>query len=204
MGGSPEPEVSEDDSHDEFWQESRITKKAVQDDYRSMMAKGMKLIHGKETRANILKALQSPNPVDAVSNITVALVTRLDQAMRKSGKDVVDEVKAYAANSLMGQILEVGEASGTIQLSDDEKEVAFSDAVNKYMRQEIAAGRIDKGMLAEESGRSIAEMSEEQRAHVDEQMKRIGMNAEAVQKKYGQISVTPQEKQMGGLLDVYA
>jgi hypothetical protein len=30
------------------------------------------------------------------------------------------------------------------------------------------------------------------------------MNAEAVQKKYGQISVTPQEKQMGGLLDVYA
>ena len=178
-----------------YFANSDKTKKAIQNDYRSVLAKGMKLIHGKDTRENLLRAISTDNPVDSVANITVTIMARIGQALRQARKTVSDEVKAIAANNLMGQILEVGEASGTVQLDDDEKELAFSLAINKYMDGEIKAGRMDPKILAEETGRSVANMDEAQRKQIDEQLNRINDTAMASNDKYG---FKPQGQQGGG------
>jgi GH24 family phage-related lysozyme (muramidase) len=189
---------------EDYFNNTGKSKKSLEIDARRFIAKGMKLIHGKDTRENILKALQNQNPVDAVSRITQTVVQRVDQAIRKSGQDIADEIKLVAANNLMGQVLEIGESSGLVSLTPEEKEVAFTDAINSYIKLEIKAGRIDKDTLAEETGRSIANMTPEQRSYVDERLKLTNQNAQAVKKKYGMATqVLPQGMpQQGGLLNV--
>ena len=183
-GMHPDAQSEEFGGVEEYLANSDKSKGAIEREYRAMVAKGTKLIHGKKTRENLLRALQSDNPVEAVSSLTVTIVSRVDQAFRKINKDVSDEVKAIAANNLMGQILEVGEASGTVVLEEDEKELAFSLAINKYMDQEIKAGRIDKDMLAEETGRSVANMDPEQRKTLNSQLERINSTAEKSNERY--------------------
>jgi hypothetical protein len=184
------PDAPKDDAFanvdtEEYFANSEKSKKALEMDYRRFIAKGMKLIHGKDTRENILKSLQIDNPIEAVSNIVTAVINRVDTAIRNSGQRTPDEVKAVAANNLLGQIFEIGEASGTVKLDDDEKELAYSLSIQKYLDLEVKAGRIDPQALAEENGRSISEMNEDQRVQVNDQMERINRTAMAAEDKYG-------------------
>lgn len=177
---------------------SEKSKKAIEHDYRSILAKGMKLIHGRGSRENMLRALSSSNPIDAISNVTVAVISRIDAAMEQAGKKISDEVKVLAANNIMGQIIEVGEASGVVELDDQERELAFSTAINRYLDNEIKAGRIDRKTLSEEAGRSVANMSEDQRQQIHEQLERINQTAESSQSKYGIQSKMPGMLGRGG------
>lgn len=170
---------------EQYFAKAEKSKEAIKNDYRTIVAKGMKLIHKKEARENMLKALSVNNPVESVANVTQHVIARIDKALRSAGRKVSDEVKALAANNIMGQILEVGEASGVVQLDENEKELAFSMAINKYLNAEIKAGRIDPKMLSEETGRSVANMSTEQRSQIDEQLQRINGTAQLVEEKYG-------------------
>jgi GH24 family phage-related lysozyme (muramidase) len=96
------PDAPKDDAFanvdtEEYFANSEKSKKALEMDYRRFIAKGMKLIHGKDTRENILKSLQIDNPIEAVSNIVTAVINRVDTAIRNSGQKTPDEVKAVAA-----------------------------------------------------------------------------------------------------------
>jgi GH24 family phage-related lysozyme (muramidase) len=198
MGGDKKDDAFSSKGKEDYFANSEKSEKAVEADYRTMVAKGMKLIHGKESRQNMLQALNSRNPVDAVANITYNVIARIDAALMKANKTISDEVKAVAANNLMGQILEVGEASGVVNLDDNEKELAFSLAIQKYTDAEIKAGRMNKEMFAEETGRSVANMDESQRRQLHEQLQRIDQTAQATNEKYGMQSMMPGMLGKGG------
>jgi hypothetical protein len=181
-------------SQEYFTNESSRSEKAITDDARKFVAKGSKLIYSNQGTDAIVQALQGPNPVEAIASITLSVVKRVEQAIEQSGAQVEDPVKAVAAASLMGQILEIGEASGVAFLDDGEKEVAFTDMVNRYIQDEINAGRIDREKLAESAGRGVSKMDDEEMSTLDEQLKRIDSNAQLVQQRYSPRAQAPQQQ----------
>lgn len=181
----PEKDLFSGMSSDDYLASSEHGQKKLEESYRGFISKGMKLLHAPAMREKIFKILQNKNPIEAVANVSLGIINKIDQAIGKSGQKVPDEIKLAAANNIMGQVIEVGEASGLVTLDENEKQVAFSQAVNMYLQGEIKAGRIDGEKLAEANGQSVNNMTPEQRGQLDTQLKQINQTAMAAEKKYG-------------------
>ena len=169
---------------EEYFANSQYSKKATVDMYTKYLSKGMKMLHSEQTRDKILDLASSGEPIASAAKAIYVVLNKVDGAMRKSGKEVPDEVKAVAANELLNQLTMVGEASGKVMLSPQEKEAALAEVVNQYIQGEIRAGRIDRNKLAENAGYSVKLMSPNQRKQVDMSMKRIGATAKQSSDKY--------------------
>jgi len=169
---------------DEFFQNASYSKQEFEEMAGQMVAKATKLIHHPSTRKNVVKSLATGNPIENVAKLTTNIMQRIDNAIEKSGREVPDEVRVGVADKIMGQVLEVGEATGFAKLDDAEKTTAFSMAVEGYLNQEIKRGRIDKDALAEAQGAYIKGLSSEERQGLDQQLNLINETAIASNDKY--------------------
>jgi GH24 family phage-related lysozyme (muramidase) len=170
--GTPEDAFSNIDQ-EAYFANSEKSKKALEADYRRFVAKATVLLHTPAVTKNVVKSLSSGSSVEKVGDVTYAVVDKVSEAMRKEGQSIPDEVLAVATSYIMPLVVEIGEASGLEPMPQDEQEAALSHTVNRYINSEVQKGRIDPKKLAEENGRSVQQMSPEQRAQIDEQMKRI-------------------------------
>ena len=111
-----------------------------------------KLIHSPQSRDTVLGRIgkSEKGPLDDISDLTVLLVDRIDQrSVKETGRKVDDAVKIQGANVVTGEIINISEAAGKIpKLSDDEKAVAFSHAVQKYTNRMVEKGDITREELA--------------------------------------------------------
>lgn len=168
----------------------------LQEDLQKFINKGTILVHSEQSRDKIIKMLTTGNPLEAVANTTVMVMQRLDKAARDAGQEVHDYVKLQAAVDLTGQVAEVGAASGTIpQLSEEELQTSLSVGIEKFLKGEIEAGRVDPEGLKAELGRGISQMPPEQQMGLDKQLRTINQTAMQSQGRAIQ-----SEVQRGGLL----
>lgn len=122
-----------------------------------------KLIHSPQSRDSILNRIgvSSRGPIDDISDTVVTLVDRIDQqATKDTGRKVDNAVKIQGANAIAGEVISVAEAAGKIpQMSEEEKAVTYSHAVQKYTKRMVDRGEITNEELARyaQEAKGIAE-----------------------------------------------
>lgn len=110
-----------------------------------------KLIHSPQSRDQILGRIGvgQKGPIDDISDTALLVVDRVESQLAKDlGKPVDDFVKLQGANSVVGDLIAVAEASKKVpKLSEDEKAVAYAHAVQKYTDRMIQRGEITREEL---------------------------------------------------------
>lgn len=116
-----------------------------QQDLDMMVANGMKLIHNEKVSDVIIKRVaDARNPIPAIADATISIVTRLEQSAKKAGKQLSLTTLAYGANYIMGEIIASAEAAGMKKMSDSEKYRAFSLTIGKYLDDAMKTGKMTK------------------------------------------------------------
>jgi hypothetical protein len=94
--------------------------------------------------------------------VSTSILNRIEQEARKDGDSIDNLVKIYGGNMIVGEVINLVEAAGKIRpMSEDEKTVALSKAVQDYTNQMIKDGEITREELKHytNQGLSIAEQS---------------------------------------------
>lgn len=111
-----------------------------------METMAIKLLHSPQSRQTVLQRIgvSDKGPLDDMSDMTVMLVDRIDQEEKKqNGKGLEDNVKILGANAVVGGLIEVAEAAGKVpELSEDERGVVYSHAIQKYLQRMLKRGEI--------------------------------------------------------------
>ena len=132
------------------------------------VSNGMKVIHSPETRDNIVNQLKTgDDPAMALAQTTVNVLNQLDTTSTQAGANVAPETVLQGASPLMEQIMEIGEASGAIQLNEDQVKQAAGMAVSLYIKKGMETGKItmeNMQNLYNSSKEQVAKESKEQPA----------------------------------------
>lgn len=118
-------------------------------DFQQFIAQGMKVLHAPETRDTMLKRLTQGNPIQAIAEVTLTIVQKLEGAAQVS-----DIVKLDGANVIMREVAELAEAAGVKPLSDEEKSTAFSLALEMYVMQGVKSGKMNPEELQQVAGQT--------------------------------------------------
>jgi len=112
------------------------------------ISNGMKLIHSEKTRDNIVEQLKAdPDPSSAVASTTVNILEQMDRSAESAGVKIPNEVRIAGASPIMEQVIEVGQASGALTLSEDQTKEAASMTVSLYLKTAMENGTITMGDL---------------------------------------------------------
>lgn len=113
-------------------------------DAHRLVTRGMELIHSPQTRDAMVQALKdNSNLVQAVADQAKVIIQRVESDARKEGVKLGDISKLMGCKDLVGEIAAVAEVSGAGSLDPDDQDLAFSVAAQDYLKEEIAAGRLD-------------------------------------------------------------
>lgn len=121
-----------------------------QKEFDIFLANGIKMVHTENISDRIISAVaDSKNPVQAIADVTLNIVSRLEQSAEAKGKKLSFIVLAYGANVLMGEIITIAEAAGMKKLTKPEKYQAMSLATGKYLDNAVKTGKMTKEELAQ-------------------------------------------------------
>ena len=148
-------------------------------DYQMYVAKGLEIISSTQTRDSIVTLLKSADPVSALANTLVVVIQKLDMAARSKGTEVADFVKISGAHELINRLNDIMTAAKIASLDKNHIELAFSLAVQDYMRGEIKAGRINPAKLQQQQQMAMQKMKPKQRQEIQESLTRIQATAKA-------------------------
>lgn len=146
-------------------------------DYAQYVAKAIKLIHSPDTREAVLSLLNNNDPVSKVAKAAVVVMQKLDAASRASGMEIGDSVKVLGAAEIVKLIVEFGNAARKFQLDEELVDLALSVAVQDYVKQEMAAGRLDGKKLKVAMEADIRKLPPAKRKEVQQAQYRIAQIA---------------------------
>jgi len=107
------------------------------------VSNGMKIIHSEQTRDSIVQQLKTGgNPAAALAQTTVNVLEKLDTASAQSGATIAPETVLQGSAPIMEQVMEIGEASGSFQISEDQIKEAAGMAVSLYIKKGMETGKI--------------------------------------------------------------
>jgi len=112
------------------------------------VANGTKMIYSEKISDQIIsQVVDAKNPVVAIAEVTLAIISRLEQSAKAAGKNPSYETLIYGGNALMGEVIESAEAAGMKKLTKPERYEALNLAVGKYIDQAIKTGQMTKDEL---------------------------------------------------------
>lgn len=116
--------------------------------FDAYVAQGVRLIHDQKVTDTMLQGIEgSENPVPVIADTTLNLIKRLDAKAAETGIELEIELKAHAANLLMGELITIAESAGMPPLDDEQRYQVFSLAVSKYLKQAVASGEMSEDEL---------------------------------------------------------
>jgi uncharacterized protein YidB (DUF937 family) len=178
----------------EFFDNTRHSKKQYEQMFKGFAGRAVKLLYTENILDRVLKVLSSGNPIESVANVTVSIVGQVEKSIERTRDVVPDPVRVAGANVVMGELFEIGEKSGFFELSEEEKEACFAQAVSKWINEGVKRGTIDKKQLAEVMGSQVSQLDPEERQKIDESLKRIDVAARGSIQKYGSDEVGLQKR----------
>jgi len=126
-----------------------------QEKFDILVANGMKIIYNEKFGKTMLnKVVKSKAPVEDIASFTLAVVTRLENAMERKKISLPDGVKIQAANQLMGEIMSMCEQAELPPLSEEQRGECWSIAVSKYIDQAIKTGKMTPEQVQELSAQA--------------------------------------------------
>ena len=121
---------------------------ADQQELDAFVANGLKLVHTEKISDVLIKSIvDSPNPILAVADATLNVVSRLEDSAKAAGRDVSLNTVAYGGNIIMGEIILSAETAGMKKMDDETKYKAFSLAVSKWIDAAVRTGKMTKEEL---------------------------------------------------------
>lgn len=120
--------------------------------YDAFVKNGFEIIYsGGKVAPNILKALDGDgDPKAGLANVTVMVVSRLVKSADEAGQDISADVVMHGGAEILADLANVQKEAGIADLSDDEQEGAFYQAVDMYRDMEQKMGGIDEAGLEED------------------------------------------------------
>lgn len=120
-----------------------------QKEFDIFLANGIKMVHSEKISDLIIaQVADSKNPVQAIADVTLNIVGRLEQSAEAKGKKVSYAILVHGANALMGEVITIAEAAGMKKLTKPQKYQALSLATGKYLDNAVKTGKITKEELA--------------------------------------------------------
>jgi hypothetical protein len=107
------------------------------------VANGIKIVHNPKASDQLISQIvKAAKPVEAIADATIIIVGKLEQSATAAGKKPSLTTLAYGANVIMGEIITSAEAAGMPKLNDEQKYMAFSLAVGKYLEDAVKTGKM--------------------------------------------------------------
>lgn len=114
------------------------------------IAQGIRIIHDEKVTSQMLQHLEgSQDPVTVFADTTLGVIKRLDEESGKQGFELEIELKAHAANLLMGELMTIAESAGLQPLDDEQRYQAYSLAVSKYIDNAVKTGKMSQDELVQ-------------------------------------------------------
>lgn len=152
-----------------------------------LVTRGIELLHAPQTRDDIVAALKnSPNPVEGIANQAKAIIQKVDSISRKEGIELDLQAEMFGGKDLVAEIAEIAEAATGIVIDEDDRQLAFSVSVQNYLKEEIAAGRVDPEELKAGAQQALSQMPKEGQEAANNEMLKIDATAERLKSGQGQ------------------
>lgn len=91
-------------------------------------------------------------PTDSIAQTGVLLTIAVESAMERSGQQIPDDVVFHAGAEVMEMLVELAEAAGIVELSEEEMQAVLLRAMDLYR---IASPRVDPEALSAEFGQIV-------------------------------------------------
>lgn len=135
----------------------------IQGQFDIFVANGVSVIHDEKVSGGLIdQIVKSDDPIKAMATATLDVVERLETSAKSGGVDLSDAVLVQGANQLMGEIIELVEATGMQPFTDEQKHQAFSLAVSMYLDKAVKTGKITPEELQQMS-QNVEQTSDGQR-----------------------------------------
>lgn len=117
------------------------------------------VIHGEQSRDKILSLLQQGDKIEAVANATLLIFKQMEASAQKGGKQFNEITMLYGAAFIVSELVEIGDAAGIFQFSEEEMQAAMQKAMQQYIHEGLRNGRIDPIGLQKELEPLMAEVA---------------------------------------------
>ena len=131
------------------------------------LANGMQMIHGRETRDQIIDRLRQDDPEKSLADTTDTVMSTLDALASGAGHDVPDMARFIAGLSMLSQIAEVAEAAGIGKFDEDSRVTAFAQLVASQLDKGIRSGKYNPEELKQAAQQAAGKMQIDPSAGVE-------------------------------------
>lgn len=122
-----------------------------QAEYEEFVTKGMDLMYNDKAMEEVIRsALGDSNPIEGLANTLVVVVKRLEDSAGEAGREFSGDVKLHAARELLEQLVELVEATGAHEFTEEEMESAFYLALDTYRTIKQESGELPVEDLQED------------------------------------------------------
>lgn len=140
--------------------------------------KGNRILHSPETSDHIVEMLKTGGrPEESVAKVMLYIFSIVDNAARQAGQEIDDQDRIIALVQLVKMAAELAKAAGAFTLNDKQMQLAISLSIQMYLKQEIAAGRIDPQKLQADLQKGIAAMPPDKQKELNQSVLSINQTA---------------------------
>jgi len=118
----------------------------VQQQVEAYVSALSKLLHGKDTKEQVYSMLQSGPPEKSIPAAAMQINDQAEVAFKKGGGKVGLDTLAAAAQFLVGDLIEIGNAGGFFEVNPEDPEMLkmlMMDTMQPYIERGLANGTID-------------------------------------------------------------
>lgn len=103
-----------------------------------------KMLHSKNTSPKVQEMLKAGDPQETIPEVAMLVNDQMEQAATKGGKKPSLDTLVAASQFLVGDLIEIGNASGAFKLeSEDEVAMVLQNTMQKYIEKGLADGSLD-------------------------------------------------------------
>lgn len=140
--------------------------------------KGNRILHSPDTSDHIVEMLKTGGrPEESVAKVMLYVFSIVDNAARQAGQEIDDQDRIVALAQLVKMAAELAKAAGLFTLNEKQMQLAISLSIQMYLKQEIAAGRIDPQKLQADLQKGIAAMPPDKQKELNQSVLSINQTA---------------------------
>lgn len=170
----------------------------IQADAHRIVTRGMEILHGPDTKDSIAAAIQaSSDPVTGVADLAKSIMQKIDLISRQEGIEINVLSKINGSKELVNEIAELAEDRGAPVMDEADRELAWSVSMQDYVKEEIAAGRLDPAELEQGVMESMKSLDKEGMEAANQEMIRLDETATRRKANMSGAGATTEQPQPG-------
>lgn len=113
--------------------------------FDAFVANGMRLVHAEKTRDQVIERIKSAEtPIQGVADVALSVVDRIT-----AQREIQDIVRIDGGKVILDQVIEVAEVAGIHTFTQEDKDLAFSYAIQQGVLEDLRKGKYTPEELAQ-------------------------------------------------------